>query len=872
MSDRFEGFEVLEQARELHVGGLRVAIGARAFDVLRVLVRHHDRVVTKAELLDQVWAGQVVEEGNVQVQVSALRKLLGQQAIATVPGFGYRLTQRPLAPPPAGADHTVAAGTTGSADPPGSTWTAPNRRGGNLPLQLPVLHGRAPELARLRTLLAQPGIVSLVATGGVGKTHLARAFAASQRASHPDGVWWVELAALRHGDQVAAEIVRVLGYQVGNGRSASDTAIDILRRQRAMLLLDNCEHLLPAVAALAAAIHQAAAQLRILVTSQAPLKITGEQVLRLQPLALPADDSLDTARHSSAVQLLVHRIQAVQPGFALEAANAERVAALCRRLDGIPLALEFAAARAPVLGLDGLLARLDARFKLLAGGDRNGLRRHQTLRAALDFSHGLLSADEQVVLRRLGVFAGSFSADAAQAVCADAAIDHWSVLDHLGTLVDKSLVVAEPGEPPRLRLLETMREFALDRLAAAGETAHLQACHARATAQMLAQSADAYWQLSDTEFRARYAPEHANLRAALDWALLHQAPLAIELAGNACALWREALALQPEGQHYCEAALAHVDDTTPPLAAGRLLYTLGWMLIWSQQQRGRAAAQQAAELLRRTDDRTTLGMTLLLLIPGTTAPDAQQEAVLEELRQLHDPQSPPRVRAQYASARARLAMGARRYADAARGYAEARSLLRSGGSVQWEAVLAWTVAGIALTTGDLDGAAATLRDTADRLDTEPTRGIFLAFCLGSLATAELLRGDQVAARQALQRAAPLVLRFGLGSRYAGTAAGLAAQERRWRDAACLLGYRRAAAQASGVDAEEPAEVVLRASVVTALHAELGAAATERWQQEGSALTAEAAYACALATQEANPRIAATLECTPAAPVRSTPPA
>lgn len=851
MRYRFEGFEILEQERQLWIAGAPVAVGARAFDVLLALAVHHDRLVSKAELLDGVWPGLAVEENNIQVQISSLRKLLGPQAIATIPGRGYRLAQRPRPADDGAAQALAPAAPASTAASIAAPTSAPTRAStsapppGNLPAQLPPLYGRDADLARLRALLQRQPLVSLVATGGVGKTHLARVLAGSLHDRCPDGVWCIELAALSHGELVAPEVARVLGFQVPDGRTATATVVDVLRRQQALLLLDNCEHLLPAVAALVEAVQAGAPRARILVTSQAPLKLAGERVVRLGPLALPEAPGLDAARDSGAVQLLVHRVQALQPQFALSADNAERVTALCQRLDGIPLALEFAAARVPVLGLDGLLARLDERFRLLNGHARQGLRRHQTLRAALEFSHGLLDADEQAVFRRLGVFAGSFSADAAQDVAADARIDRWAVLDHLSALVDKSLLQAERGEPPRLRLLETTRAYALERLAAAGETAAWHERHARATAALVAEAAERYWRLGDAEFRERYAPEHANLRAALDWALAHDPGLAIELAGNACPLWREALSLQPEGQRYCEAALAHVGDGTPPRAAGRLLYALGWMLIWSQQQRGRAAALRAAEWLRRTDDATTLGMTLLLLIPGTTAPDAHQAAVLDEMRRLHDPQAPARVRAQYVSASARLAMGARRYDEALQRYAEARALLAGCGAVQWEGVLAWTMAGIAMARGDLDFAAATLRDTATRLQAEPTRGIFLAFCLGSLATAELLRGDAAAARTALARAAPLILRFGLGSRYAATAAWLAAQEGRWPAAARLLGYGRAAATASGVDAEEPAEIAVRQRAGAALAAAVGDAALDAGMRDGAALGAEAAYQLAL---------------------------
>lgn len=843
----FESFELLEQERQVRVRGLQVPVGGRAFDVLALLARHHDRVVTKAELLDHVWPEQAVEESNLQVQISALRRRLGQHTIATVPGRGYRLAQ-----PPVDAAPAAPAGGAAPADvPPGlstpgdAEWTGSPLRRGNLPLTLPTLIGREEELAALHDQLTGHRLVSVVAAGGVGKTHLARVLAADvahgSGSFAPDGVWCIELAALQDGSLVPAEVVRVLGHQVPDQRSPTALLQTLLRRQRALLLLDNCEHLAPAVATLVSQLLGTAPHLRVLVTSQVPLKVSGERIYRLQPLALPHDSALEAVRGSAAVQMLVDRVQGVWPAFQLHEDNARRLGALAERLDGIPLALEFAAARVPVLGLDALLGSLDERLRLLGGGLR-GLARHQTLRAALEFSHALLSAEEQAVYRRIGVFAGSFAAESACDVVADNALDRWAVLDHLGALVDKSLLLTDVGEPPRLRLLETTRAHALERLAAAGETDRVRARHARATAALVAQAADDYWSVSDAALRERYGPEQANLRVALGWALQHDAALAIEMAGNACALWREAWSQQPEGARWCEAAAALLDADTPPRAAGRLLYCQGWMLIWSQQQRGRAAAARAAPLLRQAGDDATLAMTLLLLIPGTTRPDAVQQAHIDEVRALQARLQAPRAEAACRSALARFAMGEQCWADATAHYQAARTLLQRVGSVQWEAVLAWTQAGIALAQGRVADAVPLLQTTARRLLAEPVHSVFAAFALGSLSTAFVLQGQPEKAREALQRAEPLILQFDLGYRYAGTAAALAAAEGRLEVAAELLGFAEAEAQRSGVDAVEPAEIAVTAQARTAVDAGLSAAERSAAERQGARWSADEAYA------------------------------
>lgn len=841
----FEGFEVLPHERQLLVAGSLATIGARAFDVLLALIEHSDRVVTKGELLASVWSGLMVEENNLQVQISGLRKLLGQRAIATIPGRGYRFTMAPRSCP---APIAIGADPGLRTESPSSPDSGPRRD--NLPEHLPPLYGRDTDLGQVRALVETQRTVTIVATGGVGKTQLARAIAVELRGAYA-GVWWVELAELRSGHLVASEVARVLGCQVMEGRSALETVVDVLRTQDTLLLLDNCEHLLPAIAALVEVVNEMAPRVRVLVTSQEPLKVPHERVYRLGTLALPSACGLEAARHSGAVQLFVSRIQSSVPHFVMTAANVERVVAICQRLDGIALALELAAARVPLLGLEGLYDRLDERFKVLTGGSRSMLRRHQTLRAALDFSHSLLSPVEQTVFRRLGAFAGSFSAGSALEVVSDERIDCWSVLDHLGALVDKSMVLAEQCDPPRLRLLETTRAYALERMEDAGETTALRELHARTMGRMIADAADAYWVLSDTAMLARYGPETANLRTALDWALVHDRELAMQMIGNACGLWREALGQQPEGARYCEAALALVSERTPLLTEGRLWYTLAWMLIWSQQQRARAAALRAASLLRQVDDPATLGMTLLLLIPGTTALDAQQIAALDEIRRLHVPAAPPRVRAQLLSASARLNMGAGNYAEATRLYNEARALLADCGAAHWEGVLAWTVAGIAMVTDELDFAVATLRETARRLELLPSKGVFLAFSLGSLATAHLLQSDTAAAREALARAAPLITRYDLGSRYAATAAWLATQEARWQATAQLLGYGRAAAASSGVDAEEPAEITARTRASACLAGNASAADIDDWMRAGALMSTHSAYQLALDSQAAD---------------------
>ena len=258
--------------------------------------------------------------------------------------------------------------------------------------------------------------------------------------------------------------------------------------------------------------------MRVLITSQARLRLPEEHVVRLEGLSLPASDDLAPPPDSGALELFAARASASQPGFRLTTANLRTVINLCRRLDGIPLALELAASRLPLLGLEGLEAHLDDRFKVLSGGLRSGLARHQTLRSALDWSHDLLTPDEQTVFRRLGVFAGDFSLELARTVASDSLIDDWAIVEILATLIERSLVAAGDEPSPRYRLLETMRAYALEQLDKQGERETLDRRHAFAVRSLFERMDADWYQNSADSMRARHAHELNNLRAAGDWA------------------------------------------------------------------------------------------------------------------------------------------------------------------------------------------------------------------------------------------------------------------------------------------------------------------------------------------------------------------
>ena len=345
--------------------------------------------------------------------------------------------------------------------------------------------------ALLAQLQAQR-LVTLVGASGMGKTALAQVAAQALHGHFRHGVWWVDLTTVSDPALLPQRVAQALHIAQPQSGSTADHLVAVLASMSLLLVLDNCEHLVDAAGALAERIVSHANGVQVLATSQELLNVPSEALFKLGPLALPAVAasagassnvlSHDQVGQFGAIQLFVQRARTADARFALSPDNAQAVAHICRHLDGLPLAIELAAARVRLLGVHGLLDKLGERFRVLTGGARTAMRRHQTLRAALDWSHALLSGTEQVVLRWLGVFVGGFSLELVQALAQDEGIDEWAVLDALSGLVDKSPVIAdsaEATEAPRYRLLETTRVYALEKLAEAGETDAWIARHAR---------------------------------------------------------------------------------------------------------------------------------------------------------------------------------------------------------------------------------------------------------------------------------------------------------------------------------------------------------------------------------------------------------
>ena len=338
----------------------------------------------------------------------------------------------------------------------------------NLPIELTNFVGRQPEIKSLREVLAGIRLVTLTGAGGAGKTRLAVHVAAELAGEFSDGVCYVDLAPITHPDVVPVTAALALGLPDQPGRSTVDMLVRHLRDRHMLLVLDNCEHLLDASAALVVALLGGAPRMLVLATSREPLGVTGEAMWQVPSLSL-ADD---------AIELFADRARLAKTDFAITADNAAAVAEICRRLDGMPLAIELAAARVRALSLAEIVDSLHDRFRLLTGGSRTAVRRQQTLRASVDWSHALLTDTERILFRRLAVFLGGFDLDAAQTVTGADGVQRYQVLDQLSLLVDKSLVVAEnAGGRTRYRLLETVRQYALEKLGESGEADAVRTRH-----------------------------------------------------------------------------------------------------------------------------------------------------------------------------------------------------------------------------------------------------------------------------------------------------------------------------------------------------------------------------------------------------------
>lgn len=567
----FDRFELRPAERLLLADGLPVNLGARAFDVLVLLAANRERVVGKEELFRVVWPETVVEENNLTVQISTLRRVLPHGAITTVTGRGYQFTARAQEP---------------------LLDRQPWLKKGNLPAATPQLFGRESDMDAVTAALNQSCLVTLCGAGGIGKTSLAGSVARRLSSRWSGGAWIVELAATSDPALVPAVVAQTLGLQLPGQAAALEEMVRAIREGDLVLVLDNCEHLLTGVVPLVSGLLRDAPGVRLLVTSQEPLHLDGERIYRLGPLSVPDHEHLASALNHGAVQLFVERVRALQVDFSPDGEDLSAIVDICRQLDGIALAIELAAARVPLLGLAGVRARLGERLRMLGSAVRAPRRRHQTLRAALDWSFHLLEPDTKRVLRRLGVFHGGFCVDSALAVSADASNENedW-LLEQLDILLDRSLLVASRhSAQPRYRMLETMREYALEQLRECDEVDAIVRRHAHAMRAVFKRAVKE----RDSD---RQLDEVGNLRAALAYALTApgEGATALSLVTDSAVVLATSGPVPEVLQNLLSVERYVTPDTEPGLAAQY------WQWVGRVGKDGRLPGRRCVEALARAE-------------------------------------------------------------------------------------------------------------------------------------------------------------------------------------------------------------------------------------------------------------------------------
>jgi predicted ATPase/DNA-binding winged helix-turn-helix (wHTH) protein len=549
----FGPFRLSTTERLLEKGGEPVQLGSRALDILIALVERPAEVVSKKELIARVWPDLVVDEGSLRFHILALRKALGQgrsstRYVTNVSGRGYCFVA-PIsraASPPALLSNSLAHSPVG------------------LPLSPTRMVGRDETVQLISEELTARRFLTIVGPGGIGKTTVAIAVSRSMLAAFDGAVHYVDFGPLGTPSLVPNMVASTVGLP-GNFDDPLAALSAFLRDRRMLLVLDSCEHLIETIAPLAERIFQAAPEVHILATSREPLQVEGEKVHRISPLAFPPDDApLSAARALtfSAVQLFVERAAADGSGFELNDADASIVSKVCRRLDGIALALELAAGRVGAYGIEGIASLLDGPCRLLWHGRRTASPRHQTLSAMLDWSYNLLPESERVLLRRLSVFVGAFSLEAAQFVAAGNILEREQVAEAIAGLVAKSLIAVETNHTGALyRLLDTTRAYSLTKMVDSGERNAIAQRHATYYREFLERIESASLTCAKTDGTAEHWRHVSNARAALEWSFSEQGDkeLGTALAAASAPLFLE-LSLLTECRFWMERAIAEHGD------------------------------------------------------------------------------------------------------------------------------------------------------------------------------------------------------------------------------------------------------------------------------------------------------------------------
>ncbi|EJB06055.1 non-specific serine/threonine protein kinase [Rhizobium leguminosarum] len=786
----FRGWEVDLARRELRALGSAVPIGSRAFEIIETLVQSAGELVTKDDLMQRVWPGIVVEDNTVQVHMSAIRKAFGpdRNMLKTVSGRGYRLL----------GDWMIRQDSS-PAEPVMSERARPTEYAfrTNIPVATSALVGREVAVQEVGDLISAFRVVTLIGPGGIGKTVLATELARKLFPTLKGDVLFVELVSLSDPDLVPSTVAHILNLQLHSDGTSPELVARAVGDRRMLLILDNCEHMIDAAATMAETLVHLCPNVSVLATSRELLRIEGECAYQVPTLDVPEEggESFDDVVSCSAVQLFIARTRSLRADFQPQGDKLAAIAAICRHLDGIPLAIEFAAARAATLGIEQVAGRLADRFVLLTGGRRTALPRHQTLRAALDWSYELLPETERRLLRHLAIFPAGFTIDAATAVMND---QESSVALGISNLISKSLVSLDGSEAaPRWRLLETVRVYAREKLAFNRECDQSIRRLAEFCLTLFAPfGTESELQVAIDDF-GRYAREVDNLRAALNWAFSQDGDhaLGVELAATASDFW-VAMSLVAEACEWACTALDQIGEAAGTHRELVLQCNLGFALIYTQgmSQRTYEILSRALTLAREIEDfdcqqRATCGLWLFSARSGAlneALAFARDYEAVARARNLESRATaawlvgvPQSYMAAHVEANAQLQRALEQYPPARR----RRDMIRLGGDVRCSALSHNTVNLLSLGLLDTALRGAKLAVEEARLTDQP---FVLCVALWSAGFASLSLGDMEAARdygeelvdlaykRALRpfRAAGLCLRGSLALRRGDPATGI----------------------------------------------------------------------------------------------------
>jgi non-specific serine/threonine protein kinase len=637
----FGDFVFDSDTRELLCGGNRVTLSPKAFQLLEVLIENRPRALSKSVLHDRLWANTFVVEANLSNLVGEIRHALGEDSrtprfVRTVPRFGYAFQCVETNPEqPFQRDDEHGSDLVGPSVTPlvfGRDRSSRN----NLPQQLTRFIGRQRELAAVRSLVSQTRLTTLCGAGGIGKTRLALEVARDCLDDYADGIWLVEFASISDRQLIPQTVASALDLREECGRSMTDAVAGYLKSRNLLLVLDNCEHVIGAIAQLADILLRNCPNLRVLATSRESLAIAGETLFRVPPLSLPdaatEPDAASLGKHE-AVELFVERVRAVKATFVLDESNAALVAKVCIHLEGIPLAIELAASRMKVLSIEQIAARLGHCLKLLRGGSRTALPRHQTLLAAIDWSYNLLSETEKTLFHRLSVFSGGWTLEAAENVCVGGPVERDNLLELLSGLIDKSLVsLDERDGQHRYRFMMALLEYAQERLLQTHEAVAIHRAHAGFFNGLVLEGESRSMSAGENTWLDRIKLEYDNIRSVLSWTSKEEPEAGLRLAA---ALWRfwYLNGYWQEGRRWLEEMLTRQPASTDGVVRAKAINRLASIAVL--QGNGATAqelATQALSVARESAGRSEAAFALntMAIIAGEQCNFSAARAFLEE--------------------------------------------------------------------------------------------------------------------------------------------------------------------------------------------------------------------------------------------------